>query len=346
MILVLLTAFALAWIGTAAVRAYALRSALIDMPNERSSHTVPTPRGGGLAVVLVFLGALAWGAHAGIVGSDLLLALLGGGAAVAAIGWLDDHRHVPAPIRIAVHAAAALWALYVLGGLSSLRVGTTVLALGPAGWPLAILSAVWLINLYNFMDGTDGIAATEAVTVGAAGALLATVAGAPGIAFTAAALACASGGFLLWNWAPARIFLGDVGSGFLGYAFAVIALASEVGGGPPLLAWLLLLAVFVFDATATLLRRVRRRERWFAAHRTHAYQRLVQAGMSHAAVALAVAATNAGLLVLALMGVRRASILPLLLMLGYAVLLGTFLAIERRAPMPLRKSHPEPESRP
>ena len=176
--------------------------------------------------------------------------------------------------------------------------------------------------------------------------LLATVTGGPEITFTAAALACAAGGFLLWNWAPARIFLGDVGSGFLGYAFAVIALASEVGGGPPLLAWLLLLGVFVFDATATLLRRMRRRERWFRAHRTHAYQRLVQAGTSHAALALAVAAANVGLLLLALVGVQRTSILPLLLVLAYAILLGIFLAIERRAPMPLRRSQPEPESLP
>ncbi|MDQ6959827.1 MAG: hypothetical protein Q9M27_02270, partial [Mariprofundaceae bacterium] len=165
--------------------------------------------------------------------------------------------------------------------MTNLQVGVWTLSLGWFGNVLAALGIVWLINLYNFMDGIDGLAGGEAVTVAVGGAILLGLGGAMDLALVALLLAAASGGFLIWNWPPARIFMGDVGSGFLGYVFAIIALASEKAGAVPAIVWVVLLAIFIFDATYTLMWRVLNGERWYAAHRSHAYQRLVQGGWSH-----------------------------------------------------------------
>lgn len=276
---------------TGGVRRYA-RRALLDLPNERSSHSRPTPRGGGLAIVASFLMGMLVLNWMAVAPPALVWALIGGGALVAGIGWLDDHRHVSPMWRIAVHVAAAAWALYCLRGLPQLQVGTATLSLGWVGTALALLTVVWLTNLYNFMDGIDGLAAGEAVTVALAAAGLLWWSGATGLAMVAALLAVACGGFLWWNWPPAKIFMGDVGSGFLGYCFAVLMLASEKTDALPLAAWLILLAVFVSDASYTLASRIMRGERWYTAHRSHAYQRLIQLGHSHFRVMSAVMLVN------------------------------------------------------
>ena len=281
---------------TAKVRRYAMRRSLLDIPNERSSHSVPTPRGGGLAIALTLAVGVAVLGVSGVLYLNVMWALLGGGLLVAGVGWLDDHRHVAPPWRALVHLLAATWALYWLGGLTELRLGTGIWELGWLGGILAALGIVWLTNLYNFMDGIDGIAGVEAVTTGVGGAILLAWAGAPGLATAAALLAAASAGFLWWNWPPAKIFMGDIGSGLLGYCFAVMALAGENSGVLPATAWLLLLGVFVLDATFTLLHRVIRGERWYTAHRSHAYQRAVQLGYSHRRVSLGVAGVNVLLL--------------------------------------------------
>lgn len=188
----------------------------------------------------------------------------------------------------------------------------TRLSLGFVGFVLAFVGIVWLINLHNFMDGIEGLAGTQAVTVADTAALLiagmrvgllpnpgTAAAGMAGAGADAASLALvsmllvpASAGFLLWNWPSARIFMGDVGSGFLRFTFGVLAVASGNSGALPLLVWMLLLGVFVVDATATLLRRIRRGERWAEAHRTHAYQLAVQAGHTHKQVTVAVLGIN------------------------------------------------------
>jgi Fuc2NAc and GlcNAc transferase len=204
-------------------------------------------------------------------------------------------------MRATVHVLAAGWAVWCLGGLPSLDLGVAVVPLGMGGNLLAVVGLVWLINLYNFMDGIDGLAAGEAVGVGLVGGVLLAAAGATGLSLVALALAAAAGGFLVFNWPPAKIFMGDVGSGLLGYAFGVLAMASERAGAVPLVVWMILLAVFIVDATATLIRRVVNGERWFEAHRSHAYQRAVQAGYSHHAVTVAVMGLN-GLLAVAATG--------------------------------------------
>lgn len=277
---------------TGAVRRYAVRRALFDIPNERSSHTVPTPRGGGLAIAVTLAFGVATLGFSGIVQIKVMWALLGGGALVAGIGWMDDHRHVAPHWRVSVHALAALWAVYCLGGLAKITVGGDAWHIGWLGSVLAVIGIVWLINLYNFMDGIDGLAGVEAVTAGLSGAALFWWAGLPGLGLAAALVAMSGAGFLGWNWPPAKIFMGDVGSGLLGYCFAVLALAGEKSGQVPAALWLVLLAVFVLDATFTLISRVLAGERWYTAHRSHAYQRTAQLGYSHRRVTLTVGLIN------------------------------------------------------
>jgi Fuc2NAc and GlcNAc transferase len=318
---------------TAAVRRYALARALLDVPNVRSSHTTPTPRGGGLAIVCAILPALGWAWTRGWVPGDFFMAVAGGGLLTAGIGWVDDHRHVPAGVRLVVHFYSAAWAVFWLGGLSDLRAGPLMIPLGATGSPLAAVFIVWMLNLYNFMDGIDGIATVEAVMVCVGSALVAWLVGAPHVAGVAILIAAACTGFLVWNWAPARIFLGDVGSSFVGFVLGVTALFSERSAGPPLLFWTILLGVFLMDATLTLLRRLLRGDAVLSAHRSHAYQRAVQSGYSHAAVTTAVAMTNLLLLGLVLLAVAEPRLLLASLVATVALLGWLYHWVERRQPM-------------
>jgi Fuc2NAc and GlcNAc transferase len=322
------------------VRRYALARSLLDFPNERSSHSVPTPRGGGLAIVVVVLLGVLLLALDGRLDSRVALALGGGGGLVAAVGWLDDRRGVPAAIRLAVQAAAAVWAVVWLRGMPQLTIGTGSVHLGPGGALLAGLAVVWATNLYNFMDGIDGLAAAEAVTVGSAGALL--LAGRePSLAIIAILTAAAAAGFLLWNWPPARLFMGDVGSGFLGFLFGALAVASENAHALPALVWLVLLGPFFVDATVTLIRRMVRGERWLSAHRSHAYQRAVQAGWSHGRVTGVVVWLSVALGVLGSLAARAPALIGPVLAVTFGGLGTLYLLMERRRPMaPARKEGP------
>ena len=317
---------------TDAVRRYALSNAILDLPNHRSLHTNPTPRGGGLGIALVLFGSAVITSMIGLLGRQVLIALLGG-LAVAWIGWVDDTRKVRPLVRAAVHFAAASWAVYWLGGLPTIDLGFRVVHLGWLGNVLAVLALVWLTNLYNFMDGVDGIAATEAASVAGAGGLLLFRDGQIGLALVSLAVCGASLGFLLRNWSPATIFMGDVASGLLGFAFGVIAIASERSGALPVLAWFVLLGVFIADSTVTLLRRAYRREKVYAAHRTHAYQRLVQVGWTHARISTMVAVLNVSLAAAVFaLTYRRDLLLPFVLVAA-AILIVLYAVIERRAPL-------------
>jgi len=302
-------AFAMSATLTGFVRRYSLSRQMMDVPNDRSLHEVPTPRGGGLSFVVVFLAAVAGLAVAGLVPGHLALALGPGGALVALTGWLDDRGHLPVRLRLAVQFLAAAVAVAALGGFDSLDLGWYTITMGMAGPILAAVGIVWMLNLYNFMDGIDGIAGVEAVTTAAFAGLFLAWKGAPGLAALCAVLAAAAAGFLLWNWPPAKIFMGDVGSGFLGYVFAVMALASEKAGAVPVLAWVLLLGVFVLDTTVTLFLRLRRGETIWQAHRSHYFQRAVQAGLSHRSVTVWTGLLNLCLGALAALAVFRPGLL-------------------------------------
>ncbi len=286
-----------AFLGTAAltwaVRRYALRTNLLDVPNERSSHSSPTPRGGGVAIVAVTLLAIAVLSVTGWARGWPLAAYATGGLLVAGIGYLDDYRHVAARQRLLVHFAAAAGVLLVVGRFPTVPVFGFELDLGLSTSVFAGLFIVWLLNLYNFMDGIDGIAAVEAVTVAGAAAALLWYSGVVDWALLAGLLAAVSLGFLVWNWPPAKIFMGDVGSGFLGFCFGGLAVVTFAASALSIWVWLILLGTFLVDSTVTLIRRVLRRERVYEAHRTHAYQYASRKFGSHRAVTIAVGLINA-----------------------------------------------------
>jgi UDP-N-acetylmuramyl pentapeptide phosphotransferase/UDP-N-acetylglucosamine-1-phosphate transferase len=250
----------------------------MDIPNERSSHAHPVPRGGGLAIVAVSLSglwlfAINWEQETPGLG---LFAYTAGAILVAGVSWLDDLRSLSPVVRLVSHclgASLAVWGMY----------SQEWSLLYPNWWILllALLWVVWLTNAYNFMDGIDGIAGGQAVVAGVGWALLGWWNGLPFINILGLLLAASSLGFLCHNWPPARIFMGDVGSAFLGYTFAVITLWA--GQKEPILfiGGVLLLWPFAFDALFTLLRRLYRRENVFQAHRSHLYQRLVARDFSH-----------------------------------------------------------------
>ena len=274
-------AFLLSLLGTRALIPL-LRRRVLDRPNERSSHTTPTPRGGGIALVgavlIVWLGLTATG-HL----PPALPIIAAAGLGLAAVSWLDDLRGLSPAVRLAAQLAA------VAIGMAALPRGAMF-----QGWLPPVLDGaaaallwVWFVNLFNFMDGIDGLAGSEAAAI-AIGLIL--IVPTPQTGMLAAAVAAASFGFLVWNWAPARIFLGDVGSVPLGYLLGFLLLGAAARG-----AWLpalILPLYFLADATITLLRRLARGERVWQAHREHFYQRAVQRGLGHAAVVQRVVAAD------------------------------------------------------
>lgn len=286
--------FLISALVTAGVRMYLVRCGVMDLPNTRSSHAMPVPRGGGLSIVLVFLSAVVWLLQRQVVPAKLAWALVGGGIAISIVGFLDDHFRLSPWPRLIIHFLAAAWALWCFDEMSPSHFGNSADFGGWVGRGAALIGLVWLTNLFNFMDGIDGLAGMEAVTVSGLAAFLLFRNGLHDDAQVSSTLAAASLGFLIWNWPPARIFMGDIGSGFLGFSLGVLALFSSQAGTAFVWPWLILLAAFIVDSTVTLLRRVFSRARWFEAHRSHAYQHAASAWGSHARVTLAVAAINIG----------------------------------------------------
>ncbi|HYM30413.1 MAG TPA: hypothetical protein VEU47_03890 [Candidatus Cybelea sp.] len=310
-----LAAFLAAAAATGGVLALLRRRAILDHPNERSSHSVPTPRGAGLAVIPVL--ALAWVAIGLDFRAGIALAL---GVALAAFSWADDLKGVPVALRLLVQAAA------VIIGVTTLPEGAQVAQglLPPIlDRVLAVLAWLWFVNLFNFMDGIDGISAVEAIGIGAGLTIVAVVSGDRGhMPLYGLALAAATAGFLLWNWPPARIFLGDVGSVGLGYLLGWLLLRLAAAGywAPALL----LPLYYLGDATLTLGRRLIAGERVWQAHRSHFYQQAARRFASHARVSLSIAAVNAALIALAAWSALDAGVTVAALLAG-AVLVGGLL---------------------
>jgi Fuc2NAc and GlcNAc transferase len=293
LVLIAIAAFVLSMVLTGVVLRFAVSRGLLDVPNARSSHSTVTPRGGGLAIVSATTVATIVLAYLGRLPEGLSLAVIGGGSVVAAIGFMDDRRPVPARTRLAVHVVAAVWAVICIGAPTRLQFGQHTAYLGWGGPMLAVLGITWTLNLFNFMDGIDGIAASEAVFVASAGAILALFCGgSAGVTAVALVLGAACVGFLLWNWPPAKIFMGDVGSGYLGYVIGVMGLASVRERPNSLWPWLILGGVFFVDSTLTLIRRSVRGDRVYEAHRSHAYQWLARRWKSHKPVTITATVIN------------------------------------------------------
>jgi Fuc2NAc and GlcNAc transferase len=292
-------------VTTAVFVRLAPRCGLVDVPNARSSHSRPVPRGGGLPLLAgAALGLLAAGTMGELRPDGSAIAAGTGLGVVALVGLLDDRRGLSPVVRLAAQAAAAAGVVVVAGGLGRLPLPPPLDApLGDWGIPLALLWIVAVVNFYNFMDGVDGIAGLQGAVTGMG---LALAGWSPFTAGLGAALAGACLGFLFHNWSPARVFLGDVGSGTLGFAFATAPfLAPEPIRPTAVLFVAASLWLFLADASATLASRAWRGARWHVAHREHAYQRLVIAGWSHARVAALVGTGSALLTALALAAWNR-----------------------------------------
>ena len=279
----------IAYLGVGQLRGWAARR-LLALPNERSSHTQPTPSGGGVAIVLSTLLGILLFALLNHHLSPALWAYCAGATLIAVISWYDDLYTVPNRIRFGVHSLSALLLLLGTGSLQQIELpGLGVIALGQFGYVVSFLWIVGLTNAYNFMDGIDGLAGSQAVIAGVAWALLGFGLGEPLIMALGLILAAGALGFLRYNWSPARIFMGDVGSAFLGYSFSALPLLATQPTPRLALVGLLLLWTFVFDPLFTIARRWQRGENIFQAHRSHLYQRLVIGGYSHRTVTLAYA---------------------------------------------------------
>jgi len=289
----LLLASVASFVLTGFLRCYALKKNLLDIPNARSSHSMSTPRGGGLAIVLVVLtgSLLFWWWD--LLPSRIPWVMLGAGGLVALVGLLDDHGHVAARWRLLVHFVAAACALMWLGGLPPVVLFGATLDLGWLGYALATVYLVWLINLYNFMDGIDGIASIEAITVCLGGVVLYWLVEPTGDTWIVPGLLLAAvAGFLPWNFPRAKIFMGDAGSGFLGLMLGVLSIQAAWVAPKLFWGWVILLGVFMVDATITLIRRILRKEKFYEAHCSHAYQHAARQLNSHIRVTLGIGLIN------------------------------------------------------
>jgi len=253
---------------TELIRRYFLKKNLLDIPNLRSSHSVATPYGGGLSIVVIFLVTVGF---SDLVPKELAYAFLGSGMLVAAVGFWDDQRHIATKWRLLSHFIAVFWVLFWLNGTPEFQFVGFSFNNGWAGIIVVAFFLVWLLNLFNFMDGIDGIAASEAIFVACGGAYFSWVNGFESLSFIALILAAATMGFLILNWSPAKIFMGDVGSSFLGLMLGIIAYVNVIEGGLAWV-WFILLAVFLVDSGVTLLRRILNGNKWYEAHCSHAYQ--------------------------------------------------------------------------
>ena len=307
MVWLVLLAGMLSFFLTDIFRRYALAKSLFDIPNSRSSHTVPMPRSGGIAFVISITLSITWLALYSEIDNkiaDVYQTVIIGGILIATIGLVDDFRHVPAIWRLLVHTIVATYTVIILG-IPDIEVSVLIIKPNIFLELIFVIGIIWFINLYNFMDGVDGLAGAEALCV-AGGAVFILIIETGYNYFimqpvepynntiVSLLLIVMSSvfGFLIWNWPPARIFMGDVGSSYLGYLFGVLVIFTSMTSILTIWTWLILLGVFFVDATTTLLRRMIARERWYAAHRSHAYQHAAQKWSSHRNISLSVIFVN------------------------------------------------------
>jgi UDP-N-acetylmuramyl pentapeptide phosphotransferase/UDP-N-acetylglucosamine-1-phosphate transferase len=296
----------LSFILTYIIRQIAIRHKVLDIPNERSSHSIPTPRGGGLAIVISWYMGITILYFFKQLERELYFALLTG-ILLAAISLLDDLISLKPVIRLVAQLVTAIVAFYFLEGIHSLSFNGILVSNRLLLYPLSIIGIVWFINLYNFLDGIDAYASVEALFV-AAGLYIFT-----GNNINLVLMASIIG-FLFWNWPKAKIFMGDVGSTQLGFILVILGIYFHNKTDFNIFYWIMLSSLFWFDASFTLFRRLINREKLSQAHKKHVYQRIVQAGFSHAKTVYFSIAINAIILLLVFIAYKmKVLILPLLL---------------------------------
>ena len=281
------------------VKNYAIKKSLVDIPNDRSSHTTPTPHGGGIAIVITWFIGLGYLYSVEQIEPDLFYALIVG-AVIAVVSYLDDLYELKPRTRFVTQLLTAVGGLWFLGGLKMLDFGLFSIENQIITNAIAVVAIIWFINLYNFLDGIDGYAGSEAIFLGIAGYML--FGDAQFVVLVASVL-----GFLIWNWHKAKIFMGDVGSTLLGYNVAIFTIYYANKDPLNLWIWIILFGLFWFDATLTLYRRYKNKEQLSEAHNKHAYQRLTQSGWSHSKVVIYAMSANAVLFLFAWMAMENPS---------------------------------------
>ncbi|MBI5351025.1 MAG: glycosyltransferase family 4 protein [Chloroflexi bacterium] len=276
----------LSYIGVLLIRRWAAKRQLLDHPNDRSMHIAPMPRGGGLAIVLIVLGSAIFTANeTNILRSSVYIVC---GIFIAFLGWRDDVHSLSPRFRFLIQGLVAVASIMSMGYFKAVKIPMFgELNLGVVGIVITFLWIIGLTNAFNFMDGIDGMAGGVAVSAGLGWMWLSSAGGNWGGTFVfwvALAISAGSLGFLFHNWSPAKIFMGDVASTFLGYSFAVLPLLSADKGGDALTLGTLLMWTFIMDTGVTFLYRLFKREKVFSAHRSHLYQRLVMGGYKHASI--------------------------------------------------------------
>ena len=320
-----LTLAVLSYLGVWIYRKMALQVNIVDIPNERSSHTRPVPRGGGIAVAGAWFAAIGYMYLFGdSISSSLFFALLSG-AIIALTGIIDDIWSISPRMRLLAQFIASGLALYFLGGLEKVDLGFFSIENVWLLTPLALIAIIWFINLFNFLDGIDGYLGTEVIFI----TLVTYVLFKNGYSLAIASVVL---GFLIQNWPKAKIFMGDVGSTLLGFNIAVLALYFQNTDTCSILIWVMLSSLFWFDATLTLLRRYRNKENLMKAHRKHAYQRIVQAGFSHQKTVLISIVLNMIIFLLVLASLRYPDYIVLFLGLNILLLYFIDKLIEKKWP--------------
>ncbi len=284
--------------GVKVFRIWSLKNNVLDVPNERSSHINPTPRGGGLVIVLASL--FAYVVYSKITGRNFSGSYLLGASIIALVSWLDDLFTISFVWRFLVQSLSAILIITALGHFREIYIPFDgSFNLNIFGSIITFIWIVWLTNAFNFMDGIDGLAGMQAVTAGVGWLIVGKVAGFESASVLGGVLAFSSLGFLLQNWHPAKVFMGDVGSAFLGFSFAVLPLIAErdLAGDNSILSFLPLISVslvwlFLFDTVLTFLRRLLKGEKVWQAHREHIYQNLVISGYTHRFVSVLYGATS------------------------------------------------------
>ena len=325
--------FGLGWACVGLFRAYAEEKGMLDRPNDRSSHKIPTPRGGGVIFFVGWFLLLGFLRYIDYVSTEVAIYFLPV-IIVGLIGFWDDHKGLSSETRFFFQILAAIAFLFLLS-----EGGMLVQDWLPWSIPLPlcflflVMGIVWFINLYNFMDGVDGFAATQAVFIFGISSYLLYTLQAYELSVLGVGLCALLVGFLTWNWPVARIFMGDCGSYFLGFLVIAYALLSHKYFNVPLSIWIILTGPFWFDATITLLRRIIARENWRQAHRSHAYQRMIQSGWSHQRVLLCLIALNAALGFLAVIAFFDHRLIPFSLGVTFSLLACTYIMVELAKPM-------------
>jgi len=274
------------------IRRFSIKNKLFDIPNNRSSHDIPKPKGGGISIVLIMLGTVIALSFFEMIKPDISMSMITGLSIIAVVGFIDDYKNLPILLRTVSYFVAAVLSIYLIGGITSISVSGYYYDLNHVGFFLSVLFLVWITNLYNFMDGIDGFAAIQTICVGLFCGSLLYLSAETSYAIIMFCLVAATMGFLYLNWAPAKIFMGDVGSCTIGFLFGLLSLYMEKTGIISIAVWLILLSPFIGDSTFTLFKRIIYKEKWYTAHNMHAYQKLHQSGLNHNKLAIGLLAIN------------------------------------------------------